>query len=565
MKRSLPLLTLGLSLVLAAALAASRPAGAANDDWANVAKTFGEQFKAKAGVSLKQKRTAVNTLARSRDARAVDLLTAVLDDQDRYAQKLRKEWQQAEDAWQEKTKKLDARVAEKRKRARERGEDSVTLDNEEAEWLGANNQPGKMEEVKRQNDQKYAVVLDEETLTLAVLRGVARVINDLDGDELDVALNKATAAASAAKPDRRLIYVKAFGYAKGDKVTTWLETMTKDTNAEVVQVALESLGRQNTERGADILIARLDDPRWQVRASAITGLSFFRNGAVVGKVMDALIERAKKEEGVLQRNFFVGMARIVQESVPATIEAWESWWKANRDDLIKKFSEREGNGLPLEDDPQDVLIETHQGSSSFYGITTDSKHIIYVVDVSGSMSADSKDPGKENSDPDAKKRIDIAREELKKAIMGLTSKEGDERGEATFNIVIFATTVTVYKPGKMVEATAEAKKAALKWIDENVVPTDLTNIFDAIEQAFNIVSATSDAKNLKKGADTIFLMTDGAPNRGKFFEPDLILKEVKRMNATRKITIHTIGVGEGHFAPLLQNLAAQNGGQYIGR
>lgn len=563
--RALSALTLGAALLLALVLPLSRPAGAANDDWANVAKTFGEQFKAKAGVSLKQKRTAVNTLARSKDARAVDLLVGVLDDQDRFAQKLRKEWQQAEDAWQEKTKKLDARVDEKRKRARERGEDSVTLDSEEAEWLGANGQPGKMEEVKRQNDQKYANVLEEESLTLAVLRGMARVMNDLDGPEFDTAAAKATAAAGAAKPDRRLIYVKALGYAKGDKVTTWLETMSKDTNPEVVQTALESLGRQNTARGADILIARLEDPRWQVRASAISGLSMFRNGAVVAKVMDALIERAKKEEGVLQRNFFVGMARIVQESVPATIEAWESWWKANRDDLVKKFTEREGNGLPLEEDPQDVLIETHQGSSSFYGITTDSKHIIYVVDVSGSMSADSKDPGKENADPDAKKRIDIAREELKKAVQSLTSKEGDERGEATFNIVIFATTVTVYKPGVMITASKANKDAAVKWIDENVVPTDLTNIFDAIEQAFNIVSATNDAKNLKKGADTIFLMTDGAPNRGKFFEPDLILKEVKRMNATRKLTIHTIGVGEGHNAPLLQTLAAQNGGQYIAR
>ena len=37
-----------------------------------------------------------------------------------------------------------------------------------------------------------------------------------------------------------------------------------------------------------------------------------------------------------------------------------------------------------------------------------------------------------------------------------------------------------------------------------------TNIFDAIEQAFNIISDTKESKNLDKGADTIFLMTDGA-------------------------------------------------------
>lgn len=564
-RRPLFRMTLGAALLGALASFAGRPVRAANDDWANIAKTFGEQFKAKTGVSLKQRRTAINTLARSNDGRAVDLLLAVVDDQDRFAQKLRKEWQAAENAWQEKTKKLDARVAEKFKRARERGEDKVTVDNEEAEWLGADGKPGKMNQVKEQNDKMFGTVLEEEGLTEGVLRAISRVLNSLEGEEFEKASNKATAGATAAKPDRRMMFVRAFGYAKGDKVTTYLETMTKDPSTELVQVALESLGRQNSERGADILISRLEDARWQVRASAITGLSFYRNGKVVGKVMDALLERGKKEEGVLQRNFFVGMARIVQESVPATIEAWESWWRANREEFVKKMSEREGNGLPLEDDPQDVLIETHQGSSSFYGITTNSKHIIYVVDVSGSMRADAKDPGKENADPDAKRRIDIAREELKKAILATTSKEGDERGEATFNIVIFSTEVEVYEPGKMVEASKANKDKAVKWIEEKIVPTDQTNIYDAIESAFNIISATSDAKNLKKGADTIFLMTDGQPNRGKFFEPDLIVKEVKKMNATRKITLHTIGVGEGHYAPLLQQLAAQNGGQYIAR
>ena len=75
----------------------------------------------------------------------------------------------------------------------------------------------------------------------------------------------------------------------------------------------------------------------------------------------------------------------------------------------------------------------------------------------------------------------------------------------------------------------------------------------------------SDSKNFSKGADTIFLMTDGSPNMGKFADPELILHEVKELNRTRKITIHTIGVGEGHNAPFLRSLAAQNNGQYLAR
>jgi Mg-chelatase subunit ChlD len=117
----------------------------------------------------------------------------------------------------------------------------------------------------------------------------------------------------------------------------------------------------------------------------------------------------------------------------------------------------------------------------------------------------------------------------------------------------------------MVEASKKKKDDAFEWIEKKVVADGNTNIYDALEQAFNIISATKEDRNLRKGADTIFLMTDGLPNRGKFMDQDLIISESKKLNATRKITIHTIGVGEGHDSTFLRNLAAANGGQYIGR
>ena len=544
-------------------------ARAENPDWANIAKSFADQFKVKSDVSVKQKRSAVNAVAKSKDARGVDLLLGAVDEQARFGAKLKKEWETGEKEFAAKTKKLDDQVKEKVRKAKERGEDpnTVTLDAEEAAWLGSSAGPGRMVEAKKQLERKFSIAMEEEGLADGMLRAVSRILNTLEGDELVKATARATSAATASKGERRLAFTKALGYAKGDGITTYLEAQTKDPSIDVIQIALEAIGRQNTERGPTILIAKLDDARWQVRASATTGLSFTRNAKVVCKVVDALLERAKKEDGVLQRTLFVAMARIVQEAVPGTIEAWESWWKANREEFQKKIDAREDNGLPIEDDPQDMLVQTEQGSSSFYGITTTSKHIIYVVDISGSMLANSKDPTKEvtEDDPEARARIDIAREELKKALNGLTSKEGDERGEASFNIVVFSSGVEVFKPKQMVDATKALKEQAFKWIDEKVVAEGMTNIYDAVEQAFNIISATSDEKNLKKGADTIFLMTDGYPNRGKFFDEELIIADVKRMNATRKITLHTIGVGEGHSEDFLKKLAAANGGQYIGR
>ena len=474
--------------------------------------------------------------------------------QEKFAGKLRKEWEAEEEAWTEKTERLEKGVEERRKRAMERGEDTISVNPEEAEWLGANGREGRMHAEKRRIQQLFKNVLEEEGLVDYMFRQVANVLNDLEGDELRKATTTAAGEANKAKKERKLRFIQMFAYVKGDKAVETLSKFAKDTNHEVVIHALEALGRQNQDSGIPILVAALDDSRWQVRAAAIEGLSFYHDATVV----DALIEQAKKEEGVLQRHFFTALARIVQEQVPGTVEAWESWWKANKEDMIAKWENLPRNE-PVIGDPPDIPVDTSLGSTSFYGIQTNSKHIIFVIDVSGSMGEGG------GTNEQGLMRIDVARKELKNAINSLSATDEDERGDASFNIVVYATTVEVYKPGKMVRATMKNKEKAMEWIDEKVQATTFTNIFDAVEQAFNVISATSDSKNLKKGADTMFLMTDGFPNRGKFHDPELILHEVNEMNGVRKITIHTIGVGEGHNRPFLQQMAAQNNGQYISR
>ena len=172
----------------------------------------------------------------------------------------------------------------------------------------------------------------------------------------------------------------------------------------------------------------------------------------------------------------------------------------------------------------------------------------------------------EHSGKDAndKYRIDIAKVELKNAIRALTAEESDERGVSSFNIVTYAAEVQVFKEGKMIPATKKNKEKAFAWIDalEAIGPT---NIFDAMEQAFKIIGTRKAKKQLEKGADTIFLMTDGQPNRGRITDPVLIRKEIEKMNRDRRITINTIGIGDDHADEFLRALATENHGEYAGR
>ena len=548
MKRLVMLLP---ALFACALLLQVAPANAENPNWKEVLKSFKKDFKTK--NPLKVRRKALKEVARAGDARGAKELLKVVKLQEKHAKKLRKEWEKEEEAWKEKTDRLQAQVDRKFEQA---GGGSISVTKEEDEWLGlteAHQRNPKMLVEKNRIQGLYKQVLAEEDLVPYVFKSVARLVNRLAGDALETAAGTAAAAAKRAKADHKPHVILMLAYMKGDAATAALEDFAKDTSPKVAILALEAIGRQNQERGLGVLVKKLQDPRWQIRAAAIKGLSYFKDVRAV----DALIARAKTEEGVLKRKYYAALARIVQEQVPGTVEAWESFWRENKEDMAKRWKKLP-KGEPVEGDPPDIPIDTSLGSTSFYGIRTNSKHIIFIVDVSGSMG---ENGGKNEQ---GEMRIDVARKELKKAIQSLNAKDEDERGGASFNIVTFHSTVQVYKPGKMVTATKSAKEKAYKWIDENVQPQGYTNIFDAVEQAFNIISS-KESKNMKKGADTIFLMTDGQANRGKFFDEELMLSEIKKMNQTRKLTIHTIGVGSGHTRPFLNRLAAQNDGQYLSR
>ncbi|MDJ0975778.1 MAG: VWA domain-containing protein [Planctomycetota bacterium] len=525
-----------------------------NPKFNDLLKQYKDLFKTKS--SIKQRRKGVSLLAKSKDPRGIKELMKALKKQEKHSGKKRKEWETQEAEWQEKTDRIEKLTEEKRKRARERGEDTISVSGEEAEWLGANGQEGKMHREKRRLQKLYKEVLSEEDFSEYILRGIARILNSLEGEEYDKNVRGVTQAAIKAKARYKPAYVRVLGYTKGDAVTGALEKITKDTDPQIVMMALESIGRQNTERGMKILFRFLEDGRWQIRAAAINGLAFFKRPEVI----DQLIVRAEKEEGAVRRRCFGAMSAIVGEKVKGTIEAWKSWWKSNREEWVERWERLPNSGMPVQEDPPVIGVdaEENSGSTSFYGIKTDSKHIIFVVDISGSMRP------REDAPEDEKPKIDIARQELINALKTLSAADEDERGAATFNVILFNTYVHTFKEGKMVTATKKNKDKVFKYIEENVVADGMTNIFDALEGAFNIISG-SDKKQMAKGADTIFFMTDGAPTRGKFWEPELIVKEITRMNKERKIAIHCIGVGKGHHAGFLQALAANNNGKYISR
>ncbi len=382
----------------------------------------------------------------------------------------------------------------------------------------------------------------------------------------------------------RAAIAAALGYAPADNAlaTPALVTAATEKEARVRAAAIEALGRRGAKEQKDLILKALEDERWQVRVAACGALGVLQLRDTVGP----LIARMQLEEGRVNEDIDAALKLITGITYRGDALGWKGWWEVNKADwesgkLAKKEEPKKDDAAGGKDgdgkDPAGGGKDAAGGGKepappaaggttvTFYGIETKSKNLVFVVDVSGSMGEPASYVPDANSGgnapaggPKGKRKIDIARWELSKAIAQLPEN-------ARFNIVTFHSDVKVYSPTKMVIAT-KANKAAAQAFAEKLEPQDATNIMDALEKAFDLAGGGKMQvdENYKGGVDTIFFMTDGTPTIGKSLDPKVIGDTVQKWNAVRKIRIHCIGIGK-HAEELLKRLADESGGTYVKR
>ena len=142
---------------------------------------------------------------------------------------------------------------------------------------------------------------------------------------------------------------------------------------------------------------------------------------------------------------------------------------------------------------------------------------------------------------DKRIKMDVARAELLRVL--------DELGERIrFNVIVFHTEPDAFRPS-LVAADARTRKKLESFVRKKT-GKGRTNVFDALEVALR-----------DRDADTMFILSDGAPSEGTYLFRSRILDHVRRLNRRRKIVIHTIAFGGRDVnREFLENLAEQNGG-----
>lgn len=211
----------------------------------------------------------------------------------------------------------------------------------------------------------------------------------------------------------------------------------------------------------------------------------------------------------------------------------------------------------MQDDKKPAEGERKTGT--FFGIEIESKRVVFVIDVSGSMNQ----PVGGGPEPKATK-ISLAKRELKRALSDL------EDG-TIFDVVFFSGAVKVWKPD-MQKADAKTRKEAQDFT-ESTDAVGGTNTYDALEAAFGLgdlgkgkkreADPTGDAR-----VDTIVLLSDGKPSMGRTTDPDAIRGAVREWNRARRIVIHAVAFGvdakDGADPKFMEGLAQDTGGSYRG-
>lgn len=336
------------------------------------------------------------------------------------------------------------------------------------------------------------------------------------------------------------------------KLLEFLKKALQNKEPMVRSSACDTLAVKQLHEGLDALYPLLLDEAWQVRVASLKAIGTLKHE----KSIPILIEQLEKEDGRLKQDVENALQQITGKTFHTNIALWRSWHKLHPDFSVVKNISKTAEKTPDDthnktpkNTPNENPTPQEKGkaAATYYGIDTYSKRLIFILDVSGSMI----EPLRTGDET----KLDGAKKELKFAITGLSE-------DAEFLLMTYSDTVQFWQ-NKLVKASKRNKELAHRFIDTQK-PDGGTNIYDALQQAFNLAGRGSFDKSYKVSVDTVFFLTDGEPSAGTMVEPEKILKSVQEWNKLRKIQIHTIGLGQ-HAKKFMEQLAIDNNGQYVYR
>lgn len=379
---------------------------------------------------------------------------------------------------------------------------------------------------------------DDEQVRLAALAALGRCGTPEALEELDALLEQYAGEPGAVRPLVELLRVSTELRTDDPEWEARLAGFVDSDRAELRNATLRFLFELDRAGARERLLAALQHEDWSTRVTALELLAEERTREGTG----AIVARMASESGFMLNRFAEALWSLTGEPFGRSADRWGRWWKdvgasfepIGPAELARREADRD---LRRQREASRVAGDVQGDKAVFFGVRVESKRVLFVLDVSGSM-ADPLEVQREGLSV----RIDAAKRELIAALSNLDA-------DTLFNLVVFSGGVDYWRREGVAPATAGNKDAALEFV-ERLGAFGGTNLYGALQAAF-----------ADRDVDTLIVLSDGQPAGGETDDPYVIRERVASWNEHRHVTIHAIALGED--LGILEWLAQDSGGRYV--
>ena len=315
------------------------------------------------------------------------------------------------------------------------------------------------------------------------------------------------------------------------------------------------------------LVSALESPRKEVVFAALRWVRGLADQKISVPALVALLDRhERKARGRIYFDTKRALLEITGHDLPTALD-WRNYVKAIESGQPPPKPPREG---------KTVLYKP----PTFFSVAVESDRVLFVIDVSTSMSIEDTiieekpraprdaprggGSGRTVVDPEGGSdggttveriaprqvsRMERVKKELSETIAELPS-------DVRFNIMSFSHELAWFEPsGTLVISSETSRERALQWV-RNLQPNGATRTDKAVDEAFK-----------PSEVDTIYLLTDGAPKdeQNQAIPAESVLRLASSLNRFRKSRIHTIGFSQAgrSMREFVLALARENDGKCV--
>ncbi|PIE24686.1 MAG: hypothetical protein CSA62_02315 [Planctomycetota bacterium] len=283
----------------------------------------------------------------------------------------------------------------------------------------------------------------------------------------------------------------------------------------------------------DIALTRLRECKgWRSRMALVPIAQVIRSVASVPVLIGLLEEAAKGRD---QAGFSGTLRSAIQEALMSLTGFYAPAYEPGK---WRRFWEENKEGFKLAPLPK---VNTNRGrtvSKGFFGIPVTGSRVVFILDVSGSMSQAAVGATVSRS-PDGKPtgahltKLTRAKEELLRAVGGLAA-------DSQFNVIFFGSQVRMWQ--KRLVGANLANKARLRKMLAKLQAGGGTALYDGLKAGLSMKTRRSRRSRYASQVDEVFLLSDGVPSPGlsEIWEPGQISERVKGWNLGARVRIHTV-------------------------